>query len=185
MASNNVLSADNQQERPKKLSPWYIVGFVEGEGTFHVAFYKDPRMSVGIKVIPEFHINQSYLRIITLETIKKFFGCGYIKENHRARIDDVTRVYVVRKRDDLLKKIIPFFVKYQLLSNKREDFDKFRKIVNLIDQGGHRKTTGMRRIIKMAYQMNSQGKYRQVKLQELLTFLESSETIRQTPRKKR
>ena len=58
--SKNVLSADNQQERVKTMiNPWYIVGFVEGEGTFHIAFYKDPRMKRGIKVIPEFHVNQS------------------------------------------------------------------------------------------------------------------------------
>ena len=62
--SENVLSADNQQERPNTvLNPWYIVGFVEGEGTFHIAFYRDPNMKQRIKVIPEFHINQSYLRI--------------------------------------------------------------------------------------------------------------------------
>ena len=61
--SENVLSADNQQERVKvKLDPWYIVGFVEGEGTFHIAFYIDPRMKTKLKVIPEFHVNQSYLR---------------------------------------------------------------------------------------------------------------------------
>ena len=43
--SENVLSADNQQERAKRsINPWYIVGFVEGEGTFHIALYKDPRM---------------------------------------------------------------------------------------------------------------------------------------------
>ena len=39
------MSADNQQERPKNLNPWYITRFVEGEGTFHVAIYRDKKMN--------------------------------------------------------------------------------------------------------------------------------------------
>src|SRR3989339_1778883 len=97
--SENVLSADNQQERAKRsINPWYIVGFVEGEGTFHIALYKDPRMKLGIKVIPEFHVSQSYLRINTIQDIKKYFGCGYLKPNHKYNFKDTTYVYVVRNR---------------------------------------------------------------------------------------
>ncbi|MCD6407154.1 LAGLIDADG family homing endonuclease, partial [Candidatus Aerophobetes bacterium] len=94
--SKKVLSADNQQESSRKssLNPWYISGFVEGEGTFHVAFYRDKHMKQGIKVIPEFHINQSYLRLPTLQKIKNYFNCGYIKRNHRSNSKDSTYVYV-------------------------------------------------------------------------------------------
>lgn len=183
MASNNVLSADNQQERLKKLNPWYIVGFVEGEGTFHIALYKDSRMCTRIKVIPEFHINQSHLRLVTLEKIRDFFDCGYIKDNHKAKSNDVTKVYVVRDRKDLKKKLVPFFEKYPLLSNKQKDFELFKEVVSLVDQGEHRKITGIKKILRLAYQMNSQGRYRQVKLNDLLTFLESSTTIRRISRK--
>ena len=176
--SNNVLSADNQQERPKNLNPWYITGFVEGEGTFHVAIYKDYRMKQRIKVIPEFHINQSQLRRVTLECIKKYFCCGYIKSNHRTRIKDDTLVYVVRNRKDLLNLIIPFFEKYPLLSQKRKTFKLFKQVVTLIDKGENRTKKGIKKIIYLAYQMNEGGKYRKVQKEELLNFLESSETIR-------
>ena len=175
--SNNVLSADNQQERPNMvLNPWYIVGFVEGEGTFHVAFYKDPSMKRGIKVIPEFHINQSYLRISTLNEIQKYFGCGYTKVNHAKRINDDTYVYVVRDRADLCSKIIPFFRKHPLRSIKQESFIKFAQIVEMISLGKHREIAGIKKIIKLAYEMNIGGKYRKVKQEDLLRNLESSET---------
>jgi len=175
--SNNVLSADNQQERPTaKINPWYIVGFVEGEGTFHIAFYADPRMKQNIKVIPEFHVNQSYLRISTLKEIQKYFGCGYIKVNHARRVNDDTYVFVVRDRSDLLNKIIPFFRKYKLRSVKQESFEKFAKIVENINLGKHRERAGIRAIINLAYQMNVGGKYRQRNKQDLLKQLESSET---------
>jgi len=178
--SENVLSADNQQERPVKkvLNPWYIVGFTEGEGTFHVAFYLDPNMKQKIKVIPEFHVNQSYLRISTLQEIEKYFGCGYIKVNHAKRKNDDTYVFVVRDRQDLLEKIIPFFRKYQLRSIKYDSFEKFAIILEYMKLGKHREKAGLKKIIRLAYQMNLGGKYRQVKKEYLLKQLESSETIR-------
>ena len=175
--SENVLSADNQQERPVEvLNQWYIVGFVEGEGTFHIAFYSDPRMKQKIKVIPEFHVNQSYLRISTLREIQKYFGCGYIKVNHAKRENDDTYVYVVRDREDLLGKIIPFFRKYQLRSIKQDSFLKFAQIVEYINLGKHREKAGLKKIINLAYKMNVGGKYRQKKKEVLLNQLESSET---------
>lgn len=181
--SKNVLSADNQQERPiKVLSPWYIVGFVEGEGTFHIAFYADPSMKQKIKVIPEFHVNQSYLRISTLKEIQKYFGCGYIKANHARRANDDTYVYVVRQREDLLNKIVPFFQRFPLRSIKQESFRKFAKIVEMTNRGEHLKQKGIRKIITIAYQMNVSGRYRLRKKEDLLRKLESSETICRTSR---
>ena len=177
--SNKVLSADNQQERVRKtLNPWYIVGFVEGEGTFHIAFYKDPLMKQSIKVIPEFHINQSYLRIETLVDIQRYLGCGYIKTNHTKNLRDTTYVYVVRDRKDLLKKVIPFFERYKLHSIKQESFNIFATIVKLMARGQHRNRAGLRNIINLAYKMNIEGKYRLRKKEDLLKILQSSETIR-------
>ena len=173
-----MLSADNQQERPDQvLNPWYVVGFVEGEGSFHIAFYKDPTMKQGIKVIPEFHVNQSYLRIKTLKEIQKYFDCGYIKANHAKRANDDTYVYVVRQREDLKNKIIPFFERYPLLSIKQKSFRLFAKIIEMVIKGKHRTNGGIKQIIKLAYQMNANGKYRLKSQKELLKGLESSETI--------
>ncbi len=166
--SENVLSADNQQERLKQINPWYIVGFVEGEGTFHVALYKDTKMKHGIKIIPEFHVNQSYLRIETLEVIQKYFKCGYLKQNHAKRKSDDTYVFVVRNREDLINKIIPFFGKYQLLSEKQGTFNLFKTIVGLMNNNEHLTKNGIKQIVDLSYKMNQNGKYRKTKKQDLL-----------------
>ena len=176
------MSADNQQERPNNLNPWYITGFVEGEGTFHVAIYKDSKMKFGLKFIPEFHVNQSYLRQETLREIKRYFGCGYVKSNHRQNIKDDTLVLVVRNRNDLLNKVIPFFEKYPLLSNKQDSFQLFKKVVCFLESGQHATFTGVKKILDSAYQMNGQGKYRKTNQESLLNYLESSETIRRKPK---
>jgi len=133
-------------------------------------------MKFGIKVIPEFHISQSYLRINTLEEIRKYFHCGYIKENHRGRANDVTYVYVVRDRDDLIAKIIPFFQRYQLLSVKKKSFELFSEIVAMMSQQKHSTKSGVKKILQKAYEMNDSGRYRKVSLMELLESLKSSET---------
>ena len=129
--SNNVLSADNQQERLKQISPWYIVGFVEGEGTFHLALYKDSKMKQGIKIIPEFHVNQSYLRIETLKVIQEYFKCGYLKQNN-----------IKHEKDDtfeLFKRIVSLMGEGKHLTKRGT-----RQIVELsyrMNQGGkYRKT---------------------------------------------
>lgn len=182
-----MLSAGNQQERPARarLDPWYVTGFVEGEGTFHVACYADVRMRTSIKLIPEFHVSQSYLRRETLEAIRNFFGCGYLKPSHRRNPADTTWVFVVRNRDDLLTKIIPFFERYPLLSRKRETFHRFARIVRLMAQRIHRTTSGTKTLLRLAQAMNEGGRYRWKYKDRLEQALESSETVRRKRPKRR
>ena len=161
MPRDKVMSADNQQGRVQgRLPPWYVTGFVDGEGSFHVALYKDPRMKTGWKAIPEFHVSQRFDSRRVLDALVIFFGCGYVKFNHRTNPRDVTHVYVVRDRDDLMKKIIPFFRRYALRTEKAKDFDLFAKVVERMTKGEHRTTDGMRRIVDLAYKMNGEGRYR-------------------------
>lgn len=167
--SKNVLSADNQQERIiSSINPWYVTGFAEGEGTFHIAIYEDKLMKQRIKIIPEFHVNQSQLRSITLYSIKEFFNCGYIKVNHRTNLKDDTLVYVVRNNQDLREKILPFFEKYPLLSKKQESFKIFSQIVWMMFRKEHLNRAGIRKIINLSYKMNGNGKYRLIKKEKLL-----------------
>lgn len=147
----------------KKLSPQYILGFVDGEGSFHIAIYQDAKMKTGLKIIPEFHVSQRYTSIKVLKELNNFFRCGYIKANHSANPKDTTYVYVVRDRQDLLKIIIPFFEKNILRSAKAKDFTIFAKIVRQMELGRHRSISGVKKILNLAYQMNNQGRYRRKK----------------------
>src|ERR1700756_3912351 len=97
MESDNVASAVNQQER---LDP-YIAGYVDGEGSFHVAVQRHPTTRMGWQLVPEFHVSQDVTRPEVLHLIRDRLGCGSIRENHRGS-RDTTLVYVVRRRADLL-----------------------------------------------------------------------------------
>ncbi len=173
--SENVPSADNQQERPQGINPWYISGFVDGEGTFHVSFARRTDLPKKWAIIPEFHVSQDFARSSVLEEIKTSFDCGQIKQNHRGKSNDSTYVFVVRNRQDLINKIIPFFDRYPMRSSKQKDFLVFAQIVALMENGYHRSEKGFREITWKAFQMNGGGKYRKRKMAEILE--ESSETI--------
>ncbi len=144
------------------LNQQYITGFVDGEGTFHIAIYKDPRMKNGIKIIPEFHVSQHVLSKSVLQELVASFGCGYLKANH-ARSTDATWVYVVRNRDDLLYNIIPFFKRNKLKTAKYHDFELFARIVEMMHEGAHRTQQGLQKILRLAYTMNGKGKHRKKK----------------------
>lgn len=161
MSRDNVLSAGNQQGRLRnRLDPWYVSGFIDGEGSFHVAFYQDANMITGWKVIPEFHVSQRISSRRVLDALVRFFRCGYVKANHQKNPKDVTHVYVVRDRTDLLTKIIPFFRRYPLHTEKAKDFKLFSLVVELMAKKRHRDMRGLRRILDLAYAMNGSGRYR-------------------------
>ena len=172
------MSADNQQGRLSEYFSFYIAGFVDGEGSFHVAVQKSQNVKLGWQVIPEFHVSQNRERTATLEAIKDELGCGYIKPNHRLRANDKSNVLVVRNHHDLIKKVIPFFRRYRLISSKNEDFEKFATVVEMIEERKHLTARGLKQILRIAFSMNQGGRYRKLNLKDILHSLVPSETTR-------
>ncbi len=173
--SDNVSGADNQQERLDS----YISGFVDGEGCFAVSVNRNPSCRSGYQLVPEFHVSQNGDRAQVLDVIRRRFGgCGYIKSNGRK---DRALVYVVRRRQDLRERVIPFFERSPLLSSKQEDFEKFAVIVRAMTLGHHRTSDGFVRLLDEALSMNGGGRFRTVRWKEVVdSYSESSETIRRT-----
>ena len=68
--SDNVPSLDNQQER---LDPWWIVGFVDGEGCFSVSTFKNSTTRSGYQTLFEFVVTQGERSKSALEAIKSYF----------------------------------------------------------------------------------------------------------------
>lgn len=161
----NVLTADNQQER---LDPRWVRGFVDGEGCFHVSINRVPRMSQGWQVLPEFRIVQHSRDEAILHRLRNFFGCGRVVLNRGTQ-----KELRIRKLNDL-KRVVEFFSETQLQSKKRRDFEIFRDIINTMTTRQHLKEEGLANIALMAWKMNRQVKPR---------YLESSETLRRKSRK--
>ena len=157
MGSENPSSADNQQERLDA----YIAGFVDGEGSFHVAICRNDGTRAGWQLVSEFRVSQNVERREVLDLIARRLGCGQIRENHRASADTAP-VFVVRKREDLLTRVIPFFETQPLLSSKQGDFVTFARIVRAMASKTHLNAEGFTSLVNEATSMNGGGRYRRI-----------------------
>ena len=157
MDRDNAPGAANQQERLDA----YLAGFVDGEGTFHVAVCRSPSTRAGFQIVPEFHVSQNAERRQVLDLLLARFGCGRIQENHRGS-RDTTLVFVVRRRRDLLTQVIPFFEANPLLSSKQQEFVTFASIVRAMERGEHLVRSGFDALTARALAMNGGGRYRRV-----------------------
>ena len=155
----NVMSADNQQER---LSSFWISGFVDGEGCFHVAINKLQKMTLGWQVLPEFRVVQHKRDENILYNLKSFFKFGKVTKNHGDRSE-----FRVRGQENL-NKIVQFFKENPLQTSKQKNFEIFSEIIELMNKKQHLTKEGLEKIANLASKMN-----RKVKRN-----LESSETIR-------
>ena len=132
-----------------ELNADWVVGFVDGEGCFHVSINRHPEMSVGFQVLPEFVVVQHSRDKQILMALKRFFGAGVVRQNHEDR--DCLRI---RKLSALVK-VCDFFLKHPLKTKKNVDFRKFRKIVLQMTQKQHLRQDGLVEIIDIAMEMNS------------------------------
>ena len=153
------MGADNQQERLVRIG--WVTGFVEGEGCFSIGFVKQPDRGfrrgyrTGYQVSHEFAVTQGAKSIKALAELLKFFGVGQVLINTRYDNykEDLFR-YVVRRREDLLRVIIPFFREYPMRAAKQEDFEKFARCVEMISRDEHKTREGLVKIAEITQTMN-------------------------------
>lgn len=146
--SKKASNAGNQQERLKQTG--WVVGFVDGEGCFSVSIFKNRTSKHGFQVMPEFVVTQGQKSISVLEEIKDFFGCGsiFVNRRHDNHKENIYR-FCVRSLKDIHEKIIPFFKQNQLKTYKRNDFELFCKVVEMMIQRKHLTIEGLEAIRKL------------------------------------
>ncbi len=136
-----------------KLEAQWIVGFVDGEGCFHISINKNDTMTLGYQVLPEFTVVQHEQDVKVLHALKAYFGCGVVRVNRKDKTS--TRMaYRVRSVKHLLDIISPFFMDHQLKTQKHVEFRKFRKVLLMMDKGKYLTETGLEEIREVVNQMN-------------------------------
>lgn len=170
MSSDNPIGADNQQETEatsQSLDPWWVVGFVDGEGCFSVSIHRNQRnarRTGGWQLTPVFQVYQHESKKMVLEEIAAVFGCG--KLYHKGPNSRVT-TYTVGRLTDLERRVIPYFERYRLRVKDR-DFLIFAEIVRSMREREHWSQDGFERIVRAAYSMNAHGKQRSRPIDEIL-----------------
>lgn len=137
----------------------YIVGLVDGEGSFTAYIRKpDSRKKVKrrAKAEPRFYLKLGEKDKDILYELKRFFNCGnvYFQRDRRKNHQDCYR-YEVANRNDLEKVIIPFFKKNRLrLKSKRKDFNIFCKIMKGMIKKEHLTKSGLKNLYKLKQKMH-------------------------------
>lgn len=151
--SDNVRGAENQQER--LWNNGWIVGFVDGEGCFSCPVFRNHKAKLGWQVQPTFVVVQSESSREVLEDFVNAFGCGkvYINRRYDNHREDLYRFYVSRFAE-LREIIVPFFRKNPLRTTKRDNFEKFAEIIELMDSRSHLTIGGMTKIAEIVETMN-------------------------------
>ena len=109
----------------------YVVGLVDGEGSFYVRLNTDVRRRNKVEL--KFSVKLRHHDKEILEQLQQFFDCGkiYLQKDKRPNHVDCYR-FEVNNKKDVIEKVIPFFDKHapQIQSRKR-DFELFKKIAEL------------------------------------------------------
>ncbi len=149
-----------RREKPKVLSDDYIVGLTDGEGCFYVETRAPNGTHKSSRVEMHFYIKlREDDRSLLLE-VQKFFGCGgvYYQKEYRINQRNCYRFGVTAQKD-LHEKIIPFFDKYSLKSQKIKNYLLFRQIAIMVKNKEHKSNRGIKIIQQLKSQMNNGARW--------------------------
>jgi hypothetical protein len=155
-----------QKMKNKPISADYIVGFIDGEGSFSLHINRHKKRLFGLCFTPSWSVSQNSTSKDVLQDIQSFFNCGFLRPDRK------TSKLEVRDLDNLQKKIIPFFKKNPLRTQKKQDFLLFCEICDLLKKGEHLNQTGVLTLLDLAYSMNQSGVYRRKTKQKLISEIE-------------
>ena len=145
-----------QRNKPKILSPDYLVGLTDGEGCFYINIrYEQKNRTKRPTVEHHFYIKLRGDNLSLLKKVKKAFGCGgiYLQKDKRENHSECYR-FEIDSRKDVQQTLIPFFDKYKLQSTKEKDYLLFRKAAMMIRRKEFLTEKGMRKFEDIKKKMN-------------------------------
>jgi hypothetical protein len=143
----------------EKLNPYYIAGFIDGEGSFSISIGKHKTTRSGFDVRPEFEIELRKDDQVILERILITIGCGKIFDCSYERYGWFPHAkYKITSNKDLRDFLFPFLDKYPLQAKKAEMYRLFKTIVLMVLDKQHLKPDGLERIRKIRDQLRALGK---------------------------
>jgi len=139
----------------KVISPWYIVGFTDGEGCFAIIISKHKTKKIGLDASLCFEIELRADSQPVLEMIQKRLDCGRIVRLNYDRYGWKPHVkFVVKKQSDLFYKVIPFFKKFPLQGKKGKEFLLFCQAAEIFKNKEHNTEKGIEKLLEIRKFMN-------------------------------
>jgi hypothetical protein len=144
-------------KRPKRTNvdikdPYWVIGFVEGEGMFFVNIYKrkDSVLGEGVKLV--FKITQDRRNSELLGKFISFFTAGKVyQQSPSVKVSD----FMITGLADLTRYVIPLFLAHPLEGAKKKDYEDFLKVAELMKSKAHLNKEGLEQIRLIKSGMNS------------------------------
>jgi len=143
LAFPDVVPAIRPAVLDKKIKdPRWLAGFTSAEGCFQIKILKS-KTNIGEAVLLIFSIAQHSRDEQLIKSFIDYFQCGRVE----IRKDNIVE-YKVTKLNDIINKIIPFFLKYLVMGVKYQDFTDWSKVADLIKDKKHLTNEGLEQIKK-------------------------------------
>ncbi|MDI6777576.1 MAG: LAGLIDADG family homing endonuclease [Patescibacteria group bacterium] len=155
-----------EQIQCKKLNPYYVSGFIDGEGSFSVSINRHKTLKRGVEIKPEFEIELRDDDRKILERIVATIGCGRIYDCSYERYGwhPHAKLKVTSTRD-LTEILFPFLDRHPLEAKKADVYKLFKKIVLAMREKEHLTDKGFERIQRLRNKMRKFGKKHNFKKQ--------------------
>lgn len=138
-------------KRPKvkqflsSVDPFWITGFTEGEGCFHIMTAKSSNYRTGYQIKLDFSLVQHIRDKVLIESLINWFNCGTV---YKEKNKEIVKLFV-SKSSDIQDKIIPFFQKYPFQGYKLSSYNKFCKVGELLKKKAHLTPEGINEILEI------------------------------------
>lgn len=129
--------------------PWFLTGFVDGEGSFMIKVRRNPKYRTGFSVEAIFSITLHKKDLMILQEIQSYFGVGSIRNESKDMI-----MFRVESVKDIVNYIIPHFEKYPLITQKLADYLLFKDVVNMMIIKEHLTKEGLNKIVSIKAVIN-------------------------------
>ena len=142
------------------INPYFLTGFVQADGCFHVNIQPSKKALHKIRLLPTFYLTQlnSPNKQISpvLRMSKEVLGTGHYVTSKRNNYSSL-RINTLKH---LIHFVLPHFESFPLLSTKKKDYLLFKEIVLSMSKQLHRDRDLFESLLEKSLSMNNFGKYR-------------------------
>lgn len=158
----------NQLKNHFVLSPDYISGLTQTDGSFFCSIILSKNHRFGMQFRPKFTITADLDSKYVLDNIKLYLNCGKVTINKQ----NYTAEFEVVRLEDLNIIIIPHFTNYPVFCAKLHAFNLFKEIVIALFNKDKRTIEGRRELLKLALSMNTTTNRKEDRIEHLFSLLE-------------
>jgi hypothetical protein len=144
------LIPNNSAGLQTSITPAFISGVVDGDGSFFVYFLSTGEIKIGFTIVTD---KPSRVMLQGIQTYLS--GIGSIREGSKNEL-----VYSVVGINQIVDVLVPFMDKNPILSERALHYHKFREVSLLLKENNPLPLSVKLEIVELCYDMNKEGKRR-------------------------